>query len=50
LTKEQFEQLGRVSASSSLTIAPEQAVPDAQVINKDFTDEAIFSTVESFFR
>ena len=47
LTKEQFEQLGRVSASSSLTIAPEAGSARLRrVINKDFTDEAIFSTVE----
>lgn len=46
LTEEQFELLGRVTSSSSLTIAPEAgSVRLRRVINKDFTDEQIFATV-----
>jgi radical SAM family uncharacterized protein/radical SAM-linked protein len=48
LTPEQFGLLNSVSPVSSLTIAPEAGSARLrQVINKDFSDEAIYTTVET---
>ena len=47
LTPEQFVLLGKVSSSSSLTIAPEAGSARLRsVINKKFTDEEIYATVK----
>jgi len=46
LTDEQLQLLDTVSPVSSMTIAPEAAsIRLRKVINKDFTDEAIYATV-----
>jgi radical SAM family uncharacterized protein/radical SAM-linked protein len=46
LTDDQLKQLDSVSPVSSMTIAPEAAsIRLRKVINKDFTNEAIFETV-----
>jgi len=48
LTPEQFDLLTSVSPISSLTIAPEAgSVRLRRVINKDFSDEAVFATVRT---
>lgn len=47
LTDDQLKQLDSVSPVSSMTIAPEAAsIRLRKVINKDFSNEAIFKTVE----
>lgn len=47
LTDEQLQQLDTVSPVSSMTIAPEAAsIRLRKVINKDFSDDAIYATVD----